>query len=102
MTARKSTTDKNERDGFLYDPDEAVRHLSSADPTLAGLMERAGPVDMRIRRMQNPFEALAGNIIYQQLHGNAAAGIHSRAVPPFGQQKLDPEALLDSPQGCLR
>jgi 3-methyladenine DNA glycosylase/8-oxoguanine DNA glycosylase len=102
MTARKSESDEGERDGFPYDADEGVRHLSSADPVLAGLIERAGPFGMRIRRLQNPFEALARNIIYQQLHGNAAAAIHGRVVALFGKKRLDPRDVLAAPDELLR
>lgn len=89
-------------DGFAYDPDKAVRHLSSADPVLADLIERAGPFALKLRRMHDPFEALARNIIYQQLHGNAAAAIHGRVLALFGKGKLGPRDLLDAPDEMLR
>lgn len=102
MTARKSKTTGSERDGFSYDPDEAVQYLSSVDSTLARLIERAGAFNLPIRRLQNPFEALARNIIYQQLHRNAAAAIHGRVLALFGKKRLSPQDILNASEESLR
>lgn len=101
MSTPKHKGAAGEQGGLDYDPAEAVRHLARADPTLAGLMKRAGPFAMKIRRMQNPFEALARNIIYQQLHGNAAAAIHRRVLDLFGG-RLRPADVLAAPEERLR
>ena len=90
------------RDGFRYDPEEAVRHLRSADAVLANLMERAGPFALKIRRLHDPFEALARNIVFQQLHGKAAEAIHARVVALFGGGKLRPEEILGAKEEELR
>jgi 3-methyladenine DNA glycosylase/8-oxoguanine DNA glycosylase len=90
------------RDGFCYDPDEAVRHLRAADAVLAGLMERAGPFALKVTRLQDPFEALARNIVFQQLNGKAASAIHARVLALFGGAKLRPEDLLAAPDEALR
>ena len=90
------------RDGLCYEPEEAVRHLSSADATLAALMERAGPFSMQIRKLHDPFEALARNIVFQQLHGNAAAAIHKRVLDLFGGGKLRPADIIGAPEETLR
>jgi DNA-3-methyladenine glycosylase II len=66
-----------------YDADLAVRDLAAADPKLARLIERAGPFTMRLASTQSPFEALVESIIYQQLHGKAAATIHRRMIESF-------------------
>jgi DNA-3-methyladenine glycosylase II len=102
MCARKAETTERERDGFLYDPEEAVRYLSSVDATLGQLIQRAGSFDMQLRRMQNPFETLARNIIYQQLHGNAAAAIHGRVLALSGRSKLRPQDILNASEESLR
>jgi DNA-3-methyladenine glycosylase II len=57
---------------------------------------------MPLRRMHNPFEALARNIIFQQLHGNAAAAIHGRVLALFGKRRLDPQDILDASEAELR
>lgn len=90
------------RGGLCYDPDEAVRHLAAADPVLARLMGRAGPFALEIRKLHDPFEALARNIVYQQLHGNAAAAIHARVLALFGGDKLRPQDVLDASETALR
>ena len=102
MATRKSKAEGARGDGFCYDPEEAVRHLRRADPTLARLMKRAGPFAMRIRKMHDPFEALARNIIYQQLHGKAAAAIHARVLSLFGGGRLRPEDVLVAADEGLR
>jgi DNA-3-methyladenine glycosylase II len=102
MATRKAKVEKAARDGFGYDPAEAARHLSAADPTLARLMERAGPFTLQLRRLQDPFEALARNIVYQQLHGNAAAAIHRRLLDLFGGDKLRPADVLGAAEADLR
>ena len=101
-TVRKKKAIDSERDGFGYDPAEAVQYLSSVDSTLSRLIERAGPFNLPIRRMHNPFEALARNIIYQQLHGNAAAAIHQRVLALFGKKKLTPQDILEASAESLR
>jgi len=89
-------------DGFCYDPEEAVRYLRKADPVLARLIERAGPFTLEIRKLHDPFQALARNIIFQQLHGKAAAAIHARVLALFGGAKLRPEDILGATDESLR
>jgi DNA-3-methyladenine glycosylase II len=88
--------------GFCFDPEEAVRYLSQADSTLARLIRVAGPFSMQIRAMHSPFEALARNIIYQQLNGTAAAAIHARVLALFGGRRLRPADILAAPEENLR
>ena len=102
MATREVKGVKAGRDGLCYEPDEAVRHLSSADATLAALMERAGPFSMQIRKLHDPFEALARNIVFQQLHGNAAEAIHKRVLDLFGGGRLRPADIIDAPEETLR
>jgi DNA-3-methyladenine glycosylase II len=100
-----------------YSAEEAVAALSAADPRLARLIARAGPLTLRLPLQQSPFEALAESIIYQQLHGKAAATIHRRLLESFAPILLDeghapspggrhahpsPQHLLDCPTAQLR
>ena len=90
-----------------YDVAEAVRALSAADPKLGRLVERVGPFTLRMPGTQSPFEALARSIIYQQLHGKAAAAIHSRMIEGFSPVcgvgvHPAPEHLLECPTEQLR
>ena len=66
-----------------YDPAQAVLALSAADPKLAKLIDRAGPFTLRLPSQQSPFEALLRSILYQQLHGKAAAAIHAKLLASF-------------------
>jgi DNA-3-methyladenine glycosylase II len=90
-----------------YSPEDAVAALSAADPKLAKLMGRAGPFTLRLPQQQSPFEALAESIIYQQLHGKAAAAIHARLIASFEPLcglgvHPSPQHLLDCPNDQLR
>jgi DNA-3-methyladenine glycosylase II len=102
MANRKVKDALEGKDGFCYDAEEAVRHLATADPVLAGLMKRAGPFTLQLRHMHSPFEALARNIVYQQLHGNAAAAIHRRVLELFGSKRLRPVDVLAAADLDLR
>jgi DNA-3-methyladenine glycosylase II len=89
-----------------YDSALACRELAEADPKLGRLIERAGPFTLRVASAQSPFEALVESIIYQQLHGKAAATIHRRLLESFhpicGQQHPEAQHLLDCPNEQLR
>lgn len=99
-----------------YDPGEATSALSAADPKLGRLIAKAGPFTLRLPQQQSPFEALARSIIYQQLHGKAAAAIHAKLLasfedvlaaagpPPMKGQTShpSPQHLLDCPNEQLR
>ncbi len=91
-----------------YDPAVAAAALSAADPKLARLIARAGPLTMRLASSQSPFEALTESIIYQQLHGKAAATIHARLIAGFQPMPTlspihpSPEQILDVPTPQLR
>ena len=54
----------------------AIRHLQQADPVMASIIERIGPFQMRYR--EPSFDAMARSIVFQQLHGKAAATIFDR------------------------
>ncbi|MDE1163305.1 MAG: DNA-3-methyladenine glycosylase [Acidobacteriaceae bacterium] len=90
-----------------YDVEAAVATLRSADTRLAKLIDKTGPFTMRLSPKQSPFEALVEAIIYQQIHGKAAASIHGRMLESFapvcgfGKHPL-PEHLLDCPNEQLR
>ena len=96
-----------------YDAALALRELSQADPGLGRLIERAGPFTLKLASSLSPFEALLESIIYQQLHGKAAAAIHAKLLRSFAEPGLagdlvhpapHPTAqhLLDAPNEQLR
>ena len=90
---------------------EAITHLHAADPKLARLIDRVGPVTLRLPLSPSPFESLVRSVIYQQLHGKAAAAIHLRMLQSFAPnpEATDllgphptPQQLLDCPNDQLR
>lgn len=86
-----------------FDLVEAVRTLRAADPSLARLIDRAGPCRFRIYPTQSPFHALAESITYQQLHGKAAEAIFARVRALYAPRRFPtPELLLATPDEALR
>jgi DNA-3-methyladenine glycosylase II len=85
-----------------YDAALACRELSAADPKLAQLIERAGPFTLRLKSQHSPFEALLESIIYQQIHGKAAAAILKRLLTLFGEIHPSPKHLLEASDDMLR
>src|SRR3954462_2011691 len=53
-------------DGTLpFDPVVAIAHVRAADPVMSGLIDTAGPFDLRLTRTTSVFNALAEAIVYQ-------------------------------------
>ena len=50
------------------------------DASTAALIDRAGPFTLRLDSSLSPFASLVESILYQQLHGKAAATIHRRTA----------------------
>jgi DNA-3-methyladenine glycosylase II len=84
-----------------FDPVEAVEHLKASDAKLGALIERAGPFTLKLDALGSPFESLLESILYQQLHGKAAATIHRRVREYFGGDPA-PRLLIDTPDEVLR
>jgi DNA-3-methyladenine glycosylase II len=85
-----------------YDATLACKELTEADPVLGQLIERAGPYTVKLKSQHSPFEALLESIIYQQLHGKAAAAILKRLLTFFGELHPAPEHILAAPDDRLR
>jgi DNA-3-methyladenine glycosylase II len=85
-----------------YDSALAIRELTASDPVLGRLIERAGPYTLRLKSQHSPFEALLESIIYQQLHGKAAAAILKRLLTFFGELHPSPEHIIAAPDDRLR
>jgi DNA-3-methyladenine glycosylase II len=84
-----------------FDPVEAIAHLKASDPKLAVLIDCAGPFNLKLSPLPSPFESLLESILYQQLHGKAAATIHRRVREYFDGDPT-PQMLLDTPDDPLR
>ncbi len=90
------------RRAVRYDAPRACKELAAADPKLGQLIQRAGPFTLKLKSQHSPFEALLESIIYQQLHGKAAATILKRLLTSFGELHPTPEHLLQAPDDLLR
>jgi DNA-3-methyladenine glycosylase II len=84
-----------------FDPEEALSHLRAKDSKLGALIERVGPFTLQLDPSPSPFESLLEAILYQQLHGKAAATIHRRVREFYGGDP-SPQALIDTPDEVLR
>jgi len=70
---------------------KAIRHLKASDPVLAAIIEQVGPY--RMQYDEPGFHSLAEAIVYQQLHGKAAATIFKRLSDLAGHP-LTPAGIL--------
>jgi DNA-3-methyladenine glycosylase II len=84
-----------------FDPAEALAHLRARDKKLGSLIDRVGPFTLRLDGSPSPFESLLESILYQQLHGKAAAAIHARVRTFFGGDPT-PQQLVNVPDEPLR
>ena len=92
-------------DGELgFDLALAVETLSAADPKLARLIARVGPCRLQLKTTPSIFAALAESIVYQQLHGKAAATIFARvrALFPRARGALTAAQVLRASETDLR
>jgi DNA-3-methyladenine glycosylase II len=71
---------------------KAIRHLKTADPVLATIIERIGPYRMQYRDPN--FHSLVRSIVYQQLSGKAALTILNRLIAAAKADPLTPESIL--------
>jgi O-6-methylguanine DNA methyltransferase len=87
-----------------FDPAVAMAAVRASDPVLARLIDEVGPFRMRLKRTTSVFGALAEAIVYQQLHGRAAATIFARlsALFPHAAAGFKPEQLLRASEAKLR
>jgi DNA-3-methyladenine glycosylase II len=78
---------------------KALNHLRKCDPVLLAIIERVGPYRMEYSPAE--FCSLAEAIVYQQLHGKAAASIFKRFTDLAGDP-LTPEGILKLSDEQLR
>ena len=70
---------------------------------MARLIDRVGPFRLELDGAQHPFETLLEAIVYQQLHGRAAATIFARVKALFGERRFpSPEEILQTRNADLR
>lgn len=89
---------------YGFDPDVALEHLRTKDARLRRLIDEVGSFGMVMKGTRSIFGALAEAIVYQQLHGKAAATIYARLCALFDDPREGPTAarLLRLPDATLR
>lgn len=88
---------------FAYDPAAALAHLRASDDALAALIDRVGPFALELKPADSLFEAMLRSIVYQQLHGKAAASIHARVLAELARHGgPTPAALTRATDEALR
>jgi 3-methyladenine DNA glycosylase/8-oxoguanine DNA glycosylase len=86
-----------------YQPAAALAHLRANDPALGALIDRIGPFAMELKPADSLFEAMLRSIVYQQLHGKAAATIHARVLVELAKHGgTTPAALTQASDAALR
>lgn len=86
-----------------YKPGEALAHLRSQDPVLAALIDRIGPFGLKPKPAASLFDALLRSIVYQQLHGKAAATILARVEAELARHGgTTPAAVMGTSDPALR
>jgi DNA-3-methyladenine glycosylase II len=81
-----------------------IKHLSTADLVMGGVITAAGAYTMKADMEGSPFLALARAIAHQQLNGTAANTILTRFINAVGTNGdfPTPQQVLDAPEGTLR
>lgn len=89
---------------FEFATEDAIAHLAASSARMDRLIERIGPFRMEVRPTPNVFAALAQAVVYQQLHGKAAATIFERLCQLFPRPAAGPTArgLLALDDAALR
>ena len=78
---------------------KAINHLKKSDPVLCAIIDSVGPCKMSY---DDPaFASLAEAIVYQQLHGKAAATIFKRLTDLSGLP-LTPQGILKLSEEAMR
>ncbi len=87
----------------------AAKQLAAADPTMAALIGRVGPIDLATRlarrseeRPADAYGALLRAIVGQQLSTKAARTIYLRVLDLFEGRTPAPERLLEASEEDLR
>jgi len=88
---------------FHFDPAAALAHLRAEDEKLAALIDRVGPFALELKPAGSLFEAMLRSVVYQQLHGKAAATIHGRVLAELDRHGgTTPVALTKATDAALR
>lgn len=79
----------------------AEEYLLKKDKKLAKIITHAGPCLIKVEEIHSPFASLAEAIIYQQLHGKAAASISQRVKNLFVESPNTVASTFPHPHAFL-
>lgn len=85
-----------------FNETEVLKALSKRDPKLRPLFKKIGAYKLDPKNEGGPYNWLFRSIVYQQLHGKAAASILGRVRDLFGGKTPKPEAFLLMEDAPLR
>ena len=103
MPATAAALAKKKPKPYPFNHLHAVRHLRRCDKYIEDLIARVGRFRMELDTHPSPYEALVEAIIYQQLHGKAAATIFGRVKERVGGGQIpSPEQILAAKDETLR
>ena len=88
----------------LWDNDEMARGFEHLllQPHIKEVVSAVGPCPLQVMYPQDPFAALARNVLYQQLAGSAARAIEERVKKLGSAPFPSPDELLALPEETLR
>lgn len=83
--------------------DEMLAVLAKQDPKLKSVIKWVNGFPFKYKNVDSPFNAIVEAIIYQQLHGKAAATIYGRVKALFKSDSCPtPKQFLSTPDTVLR
>lgn len=85
-----------------FDEQAVLKFLSKKDPKLRSLFKKIGAYKLDPKKEGGPYNWLFRSIVYQQLHGKAAASILGRVRDLFGGKTPKPEDFLMMEDAPLR
>ncbi len=80
----------------------AARHLAAADPALAQLIRRVGPIRLPVPEHTELYPALLSAVAHQQLHAKAAEAILGRLKSCGGGGLPAPAAMVELSDALVR
>jgi len=84
--------------GVIAVTQEAIAHLSQADPILGSYIQKVGPLSRDT--LEDPYQSAIDCIIAQQVSGKAAESIGRKVFDRFPQG--DPQAILSASEDEMR
>lgn len=79
---------------------DPIQYLCKVDGNLDKIIKTIGKYSIKLRN--DPFQSLVESIIYQQLSSNAANAIYNRFLNHYGNKRVTPVEIINSPNNDLK